>query len=222
MPNRYLFLLPIIGLVNFCRAYKYSAGLYGTSLPQFYVYGHNYLTTFNLCGNKTTAKIKYTLTVKSEIYVTVSMKILQVTWGLLYAQKVTSLSYDLCLRVFEIFRIWQGKKKDKTSVINDPLGQTHSLASSQHCFYPIFFVLKSGDGRKTCAKTMITAGRDCGSASWINKELEIKKAISHSSSLLHFFCKALFRLWLKQITAIFFVKTVNGKPWLELPTFLSA
>ena len=31
--------------------------------------------------------------------------------------------------------------KNKTGVINDPLGQTHSLASSEHCF-----VLKSGDG----------------------------------------------------------------------------
>ena len=57
----------------------------------------------------------------------------------------------------------------KTCVINDPLGQTHSLANSEHCF-----VLKSGDGRtdgqtneQNVHKTIITTGRDCGSASWI-------------------------------------------------------
>ena len=39
-------------------------------------------------------------------------------------------------------------KKYKTCVINDPLGQTHSLASSEHCFsLKYFFVWKSGDGQ---------------------------------------------------------------------------
>ena len=32
------------------------------------------------------------------------------------------------------------KEKNKTGVINDPLGQTHSLASSEHCFH-LKFVL---------------------------------------------------------------------------------
>ena len=64
----------------------------------------------------------------------------------------------------------------KTGVINDPLGHTHSLASSEHCFGLKFvFILKSGDGRThertTCAKAMITTGRDCGSASWIKKSV---------------------------------------------------
>ena len=41
------------------------------------------------------------------------------------------------------------KEKYKTGVINDPLGQTHSLTSSEHCLFTleICFVLKSGDGR---------------------------------------------------------------------------
>ena len=29
---------------------------------------------------------------------------------------------------------WQKQRENKTGVINDPLGQTHSLASSEHCF----------------------------------------------------------------------------------------
>ena len=67
----------------------------------------------------------------------------------------------------------------KTGVINDPLSQTHSLASSEHCFHFVMFcqILKSGDGRTygqtygrmTCAKNNIPIGRDCGSAEWIHK-----------------------------------------------------
>ena len=63
------------------------------------------------------------------------------------------------------------------SVINDPLGQTHSPASSDR-YSRLKFVLyceimKSGDERKdgrtdnTC-DIVVTTGRDCGSASWIN------------------------------------------------------
>ena len=33
----------------------------------------------------------------------------------------------------------------------------------------ICLVLKSEDGRTTCAKTMTTTDRDCGSSKWINK-----------------------------------------------------
>ena len=48
-------------------------------------------------------------------------------------------------------------------VSNDILGQTHSLASSEHCFHLKFILFwKVGtDGRTTCPKAMITAGRDC-------------------------------------------------------------
>ena len=31
--------------------------------------------------------------------------------------------------------------KNKTGVINDPLGQTHSLASSEHCFHFKFVLI---------------------------------------------------------------------------------
>ena len=51
----------------------------------------------------------------------------------------------------------------KTGVINDPLGQTHSHASSEHCF--VFLDLKSV--RTTCAKQLslpaVTLGWPSGS-----------------------------------------------------------
>ena len=50
--------------------------------------------------------------------------------------------------------------------INDPLGQTNSPASSDHCSHLkiVLFcrILKS-------VKIVVTTGRDCGSASWIKK-----------------------------------------------------
>ena len=43
------------------------------------------------------------------------------------------------------------KNQNRTGVINDPLSQTHSLASSKHCFrlkIVLFcYILKSGDVR---------------------------------------------------------------------------
>ena len=43
---------------------------------------------------------------------------------------------------------------DKTGVINDPLGQTHNLASSEHCFLLFFALLdlKSREGRTDMCK----------------------------------------------------------------------
>ena len=60
------------------------------------------------------------------------------------------------------------------SAINDPLGQTHSSASSDH-YSRLNFVLfceivKSGDGRTTRAELVITTGGDCESASWIKSD----------------------------------------------------
>ena len=74
---------------------------------------------------------------------------------------------------------WENKKKYKTGVINDALGQTYSPTSSDHYLYAIFVLfggcLRSGDGRtdgrKQRAKLMITTCRDCGSASWIKNLL---------------------------------------------------
>ena len=61
-------------------------------------------------------------------------------------------------------------KANKTGVINDPLGLTNSLASSEHCFLCVVLLdLISGDGRTTCVKTIIPTGRDCGLAKWINR-----------------------------------------------------
>ena len=57
--------------------------------------------------------------------------------------------------------------------INDPLGQTHSLASSEQCFRFVLLDFEK-DGWTTCAKTMIPpTGRDCGAAEWINLQTYI-------------------------------------------------
>ena len=50
----------------------------------------------------------------------------------------------------------------------------------------ICFVLKSGDGRTTCAKTMITTSRDCGSASWINRRSNGRSCFLTSFDRSHF------------------------------------
>ena len=68
--------------------------------------------------------------------------------------------------------------RNKTGAINDPLGQTHSLASSEQCFsLEICFVLNSGtDGRtdeltngrhvqKQWSLPEVTVGRPRGSIS---------------------------------------------------------
>ena len=63
--------------------------------------------------------------------------------------------------------------RDKTGVINDPLGQTHSHASSEHGFLLFCFARSVKRGRtdgRTCAKTIIPTGRGCGLAEWINIE----------------------------------------------------
>ena len=75
------------------------------------------------------------------------------------------LSASYCNTNFQLF-LTIDLKRNKTGVINDPFGQTHSLASLFSL--EICMVLISGDGRTTCTKTMITNGRDCGLAEWIN------------------------------------------------------
>ena len=61
------------------------------------------------------------------------------------------------------------RRRSKLKQDNDPLGQSHSLASSEHCFHLKFLLKKWArtDIRTTCVKTIITTGRDCGSAEWI-------------------------------------------------------
>ena len=67
--------------------------------------------------------------------------------------------------------------EQEQGVINDPLGQTYSLASSELCFaWDLFWLAKYWKVRMdvrtddmTCSKTMIATGRDCGLASWIKK-----------------------------------------------------
>ena len=54
---------------------------------------------------------------------------------------------------------------NKTGVINDSLGHTHSHASSEHCFLLFCFSRFDKWGRNvrtTCAKTMIPKGSDLG------------------------------------------------------------
>ena len=82
--------------------------------------------------------------------------------------------------------------------INDPLGQINSPASSDHWYHLkcVLFCenLNSGDGRANIrtprVKIMITTGRDCGSASWINK---------FPSFLVTIACLYLFRFTYQQM-----------------------
>ena len=74
-----------------------------------------------------------------------------------------------------ILQAWpQNRNSNKTGAINDPVGQTHSLASSEHCFaWNLFCFARfwKANGWTTCAKTMITTGRDCGPTEWINNPI---------------------------------------------------
>ena len=84
----------------------------------------------------------------------------------------------LCIAKFACMKIYV----DKTGVINDPLGQTHSHSSNEHCFLLFCFSTfeKWGRtyGRTTCVKTMIpkavTLGWPSGSISNI-AILQLKK-----------------------------------------------
>ena len=75
-------------------------------------------------------------------------------------------------------------KWNRTCVINDPLGQTHSVASSDHYFLLFCFARsekwRRTDERTTCAKIVITTGRDCGTAEWINK---YKNLVTHQPTI---------------------------------------
>ena len=75
-------------------------------------------------------------------------------------------------------------------VINDPLGQFHSPASSDHYlhFKIIVFcsILKSTDVRTTCVKTKITTSRDYGWAEWINIHTDPHSMI-YDTQALHLF-----------------------------------
>ena len=69
--------------------------------------------------------------------------------------------------------------RKKTCVINDPLGQTHSLASSEHCFrwkFALFWKVGT-DGRrvqKQWSLRAVTVGWPRGSISDLTQETSIK------------------------------------------------
>ena len=63
------------------------------------------------------------------------------------------------------------RKKNKTGVINDPLGQpTVTAGSDFRLILQVWDVQKDvrTNGRTTCAKTMINTNPDSGSVKWIN------------------------------------------------------
>ena len=74
---------------------------------------------------------------------------------------------------------------NKTGVINDPLGQTHNLDSSENCFVLLDFENRRTDGR-TCVKTIITTGCDCGAAEWFNN-LFIIETLHFESSVSYIY-----------------------------------
>ena len=68
------------------------------------------------------------------------------------------------------------------------------IPSARPTIPPVAEILKSGngwtDGRATCVKLVITAGRNCGLAKWINKTRDIHDQIdplgqSHSSTTVN-------------------------------------
>ena len=72
-------------------------------------------------------------------------------------------------------------KLSKTGVINDPLGQTHSLGSSEHCFRLKFVLFwKSGDGRTDGRTDKVFSQSRKNTFSKISREvaneLQIKKS----------------------------------------------
>ena len=85
--------------------------------------------------------------------------------------------YHYCSTTCKFFCCIDDKNSETLNwcVINDPLGQTHSLASSEHCFVLNLFCFEKwgrtdADVRTDdmCTKTMIPTGLDCGLAEWIN------------------------------------------------------
>ena len=64
-------------------------------------------------------------------------------------QQKSSQSQSPVISQFSGHFSYETKRENKAGVINDPLGQTHSLISGDHCFRFVLFcqILKSGDGR---------------------------------------------------------------------------
>ena len=77
------------------------------------------------------------------------------------------------------FRWGRGEEKDKTGVINDPIGQTHMHANEDRRIsrYAMVYVVCLSivrmhgrtDVQTTSVKIVIANVRDCGSASWIKR-----------------------------------------------------
>ena len=117
------------------------------------------------------------------------------------------------------------KRNNKTVVINEPLGQTHSLA--YHVEFAWIFVFQDfekfgwTDGRTTCAKTMITTSNDCGSAEWI------KNRISRQIYIMEFWTQFNFKFWekfnfwsaiLKKTFCVQEVQNVNKWVFMQNPS----
>ena len=72
------------------------------------------------------------------------------------------IEYRRILKNYRNIRNRAKSNKNKAGVINDPLSQTHSLASSDHCFrFKLVWFCKVGTNvrtceRTTCAKSIIT------------------------------------------------------------------
>ena len=79
--------------------------------------------------------------------------------SLQYSYRFESLYLQTCLKNFITvlpfcYNWFLASNKNKTGVIDDPLGQIHSHASSEHCFSFVLFLKiwnVGTDGRVTCA-----------------------------------------------------------------------
>ena len=109
-----------------------------------------------------------------------------------------SLIWTVCFKIlvfishtFKITWNWDISFRNKVSAINDPLGQAHNTARSDHYSHLklVFFcaVLKSGAGRTWCMKTVIiTTGSDCCRPSGSMLQIKIHLRTRQQRALLYF------------------------------------
>ena len=89
-------------------------------------------------------------------------------------------------------RLSRKKPRQNIYAINDPLGQTHSPASSNHYSHlqvALFWKMRTKGRTDTTWEKMINTGRDCGSASWI-KKLNMEPGRSLNSPDLYDCCSS--------------------------------
>ena len=107
--------------------------------------------------------------------------------------------------------------KCKTGVINDPLGQTHRLASSEYCLrLNLFCFEKWGrtDERHGC--NQLSLPTTCGSAEWINwiEEWTERKFLTIDSKITHM--QDFLNIWMEDEQWILIIHSQEHNDWLPI------